>query len=166
MFLRFVLCFVLMLGLTDVSFSQGVHPEVQAQIDSLQNWIEKQISVHGSIDQNELSSWNEKIRQTQARISQEGVRSNSLNPDARERVFSGLLGTSFTVPEGKKWQVRKVTVSAGLGEYQVLVTSIRFPDIMSPGEVLRTPSFCSEGSLLAEDASSLMYTFHVLEFDP
>jgi len=78
--------------------------------------------------------------------------------------MSGYVGTSFQVPVGKQWKIRKVTCSAGLGEYQILVKSIPFPSPLNPGETLKTPSFSAEAALLTEDQTEIIYTFEIMEF--
>ncbi|MBM3171959.1 MAG: hypothetical protein FJZ75_10165, partial [Bacteroidetes bacterium] len=45
--------------------AQGVHPEVQAKIDSLQAWITDRVSKGESIDPLVLESWNQRIRKAQ-----------------------------------------------------------------------------------------------------
>lgn len=151
-----------------VHFAQGVHPEVQAKIDSLQQWIQTELQTNGSIDQAILEDWNKRIRAAQDRLSREGMAKSGLVPGeskAEVKTFSGFVGTSFRVPEGKRWEVRKVTVSGGMGEYQILVTSLRFNKPLDAGEVLTTPSFTAEASLVTEDQSTPMYTFEILEYD-
>ena len=80
------------------------------------------------------------------------------------KTMSGYVGTSFQVPVGKQWKIRKVTCSAGLGEYQILVKSISFPSTLKPGETLKTPSFSAEAALLTEDQTEIIYTFEIMEF--
>jgi len=148
--------------------AQGVHPEVQAKIDSLQAWITDRVSKGESIDPLVLESWNQRIRKAQDDLknsppSEMGIQPHS-GPGAEMKTMSGYVGTSFQVPEGKQWKIRKVTCSAGLGEYQILVKSIPFPSVLNPGETLKTPSFSAEAALLTEDQTEIIYTFEILEF--
>jgi hypothetical protein len=159
--------FLLMMIFAPVS-AQGVHPEVQAKIDSLQSWITERVSKGESIDPLVLESWNQRIRKAQEDLkntppSEMGIQPNS-GPAAEMKTMSGYVGTSFQVPAGKQWKIRKVTCSAGLGEYQILVKSIPFPTVLNPGETLKTPSFSSEATLLTEDQTEIIYTFEILEF--
>jgi hypothetical protein len=155
------------LGIQEI-VAQGVHPEVQVKIDSLQQWIQTELQTKGTIDQAALEDWNKRIREAQERLAREGTSKGGLIPGeskAEVKTFSGFVGTSFRVPEGKRWEVRKVTVSGGLGEYQILVTSLRFDRPLDAGAVLSTPSFTAEASLVTEDQSTPMYTFEILEYD-
>jgi hypothetical protein len=148
--------------------AQGVHPEVQAQIDSLQAWIQTEINEKGSVDQEELAAWNNRIRETQERIAREGSAakpSAGLDSRVELKTFTGFVGTSFTVPEGKAWKVRKITVSGGLGEYQILVTSVSYDKLLQSGDILSTPAFSSEAALISDDQSNAMYTYEIMEFD-
>jgi hypothetical protein len=159
--------FLLMTGFAPLS-AQGVHPEVQAKIDSLQAWITDRVSKGESLDPLELESWNQRIRKAQDELknsppSEMGIQPHS-GPGAEMKTMSGYVGTSFQVPVGKQWKIRKVTCSAGLGEYQILVKSIPFPSVLNPGETLKTPSFSSEAALLTEDQTEIIYTFEILEF--
>ncbi len=166
--MRIVLIFSFIFLSVQGGFAQGVHPEVQAKIDSLQQWIQTELQTKGTIDQAVMEDWNKRIRDTQERLSREGSSARGLisgESKAEVKTFSGFVGTSFKVPEGKRWEVRKVTVSGGMGEYQILVTSIRFERPLNAGEVLTTPSFSAEASLVSEDQSTPMYTFEILEYD-
>lgn len=159
--------FLLMMVFAPLS-AQGVHPEVQAKIDSLQAWITDRVSKGESIDPLVLESWNQRIRKAQDDLknsppSEMGIQPHS-GPGAEMKTMSGYVGTSFQVPVGKQWKIRKVTCSAGLGEYQILVKSIPFPSVLNPGETLKTPSFSSEAALLTEDQTEIIYTFEILEF--
>jgi hypothetical protein len=148
--------------------AQGVHPEVQSKIDSLQAWISERVSKGESIDPALLENWNRRIRETQEKLkntpaSEQGIQAPS-GPAAEMKTMSGYVGTSFQVPVGKQWKIRKVTCSAGLGEYQILVKSIPFPSPLNPGETLKTPSFSAEAALLTEDQTEIIYTFEIMEF--
>lgn len=148
--------------------AQGVHPEVQAKIDSLQAWITDRVSKGESIDPLVLESWNQRIRKAQDDLknsppSEMGIQPHS-GPAAEMKTMSGYVGTSFQVPMGKQWKIRKVTCSAGLGEYQILVKSVPFPDVLNPMETLKTPSFSAEAALLTEDQTEIIYTFEIMEY--
>jgi len=159
-----IVCF---LGIKAIS-AQGVHPEVQEQIDSLQAWIQREVAEKGTVNQEELAVWNERIRQTQERIAREGSAaavSSGLDSRVELKTFTGFVGTSFRVPEGKAWKVRKITVSGGLGEYQILVTSISYDKLLQAGDILATPTFSSEAALISDDQSNAMYTYEIMEFD-
>jgi len=148
--------------------AQGVHPEVQAKIDSLQAWITEKATKGESIDPQILENWNLRIRKAQDNLknsppSEMGIQPNT-GPAAEMKTMSGYVGTSFQVPTGKQWKIRKVTCSSGLGEYQILVKSISFPSVLNPGETLKTPTFSSEAALLSEDQTEIIYTFEIMEF--
>ncbi len=170
---RHILSLILVLiGLTCSmrSLAQGVPPSVQAKIDSMQAWIAQEAEAGRPIEQEALEAWNRRIRAEQDRVNalSEADRKQaeqSVGSSAELKQFSGMTGTAFTVPAGKAWKLRRVTCSAGMGDYQILVKSIAFPEELSEGEVLQTPSFSSEAALVAEDQSEIMYTFEVLQFD-
>lgn len=159
--------FLLMMAFSPLG-AQGVHPEVQAKIDSLQAWITDRVSKGESIDPLVLESWNQRIRKAQDDLknsppSEMGIQPHS-GPAAEMKTMSGYVGTSFQVPMGKQWKIRKVTCSAGLGEYQILVKSVPFPDVLNPMETLKTPSFSAEAALLTEDQTEIIYTFEIMEY--
>lgn len=165
---HFLWVLLLVSGIVTGVKAQGVHPEVQAKIDSLQQWIQHELQTKGSIDQAELEAWNAKIRETQERIAAGATdvqAGGSRESRAEVKTFSGFVGTSFRVPAGKRWEVRKITVSGGMGEYQILVTSIRYTKPLEAGEILATPSYSAEAALISDDQSSPMYTFEILEYD-
>lgn len=164
--ISFVVC-VFTLFLTAELYSQNIAPSVQAKIDSLNAWMQEQLATSGTIDTAELQKWNVKIREEQKRVKESQMAdTNPGEPkDARIKKFSGYVGTAFTVPEKKMWRVKRVTVSAGLGEYSVLVTSVKFDQDYRAGDVIFTPGFSSEAALLTQDQTTVLYAFEIMEFD-
>lgn len=82
--------------------------------------------------------------------------------EGKEIVKQGVAGSSYIVPEGKKWTVLKMYVNSG-SSYNILVTSIKFSNPLLPGQKVQFPSWCAEGELLNSDQMTNMYMVRILE---
>jgi len=74
-----------------------------------------------------------------------------------------MQGNTITVPAGVKWKVKNVTCQTGIGEYSILVTSVKFKDEYLPGERISMPGLTPEASLLTSDMSAVTYNFKIIE---
>lgn len=158
--------FVLFLSLSSVG--QNISPSVQQKIDSLQTWMKQEIALKGTVDTVELRRWNERIREEQDRVKNDPdqLKLNEEDPkETRVIKFSGYIGASFTVPQGKKWKVKKLTVSSGMGEYNILVRSVTLKEEYTAGDIINTPGFTAEAALLTEDQSNVLYIYEIIEVD-
>jgi len=145
--------------------SQSIEPAIQAKIDSLNTWIKLQLETTGQIDKYILDSLNHNIREAQNRInSSTYIASGSNNESDEKTIMKDMMpGSVFTVPQGVKWRIKRISCKTDMGGYSVLVTSVKFKEFYSQGEQISMPAFTSEASLLTEDTSSVIYTFEIIE---
>lgn len=128
--------------------------------------MSKKLPLTGRIDTAALAKWNEEIHREQEKVKQDTAGSTKDEAGFAEtqvKIVSGYVGSSFAVPEGKTWQVKRVTVSNGMGLYNILVQSVIFEEIYKAGAILYMPGFSSEAALLTEDRSSVLYHFEIME---
>jgi hypothetical protein len=140
-------------------------PEVQAKVDQLNAWIKQQLSSGKEINQKRLDSMNADIRAFQASHNKiSGTRPSPESMKGKLITKQGMVGNSYTVPEGKQWKVKRVFVSDGNG-HNVLIGSISFSKVLDAGEKLTTPAWSAEANLLSNDISNLSYIFEIEESD-
>lgn len=157
--LAFVLC-----CFSVVLFSQGTTPAQQAKIDSLTAYIKLQLLEGKTPDQKYIDSTNAVIRSMNTPAAAHDSAVTAATDSVREITRQSMAGTSFTVPPGKVWLVKRVYVNDG-GSYNVLVTSVKFEKPLHEGELLFTPSWSAEGALLNGDQSGFFYIFKIEESD-
>ena len=171
-FLIFYIIFVL--SLSSVSMAeikaQNIDPTIQAKIDSLNIWIKKQIETTGTIDQKQLDSMNQLIKEAQLNLNVKTNNVGNENIIEKQQQETGKLiirdmmpGSTFIVPEGVKWKIKRISCKTEMGGYSVLVTSIKLKELYEAGEKISMPAFTPEASLLTEDSSSVIYTFEIFE---
>lgn len=149
---------------TSLLSAQGTTPQQQAKIDSLMSYINLQLLEGKSPDQKYIDSTNAVIRSMNANVAVTDSTGNSAADSVKEITKQSMAGSSFTVPAGKVWLVKKLYVNDG-GSYNVLVTSVKFEQVLKEGEKLFTPSWTAEGELLNGDQSGFTYIFKIEETD-
>jgi hypothetical protein len=141
--------------------SQGVTPEQQRKIDSLMLYVNTRLQNNKPVDQGYIDSVNAVIRSMNPKSTVAGPQ--SLKADsAKEITKQSMAGTSFTVPAGKTWKVKRMYVNDG-GSYNILVTSIKFDKPYSEDEKLLVPAWTAEAELLSGDKSGFNYIFKIEE---
>ncbi|MEI6766620.1 MAG: hypothetical protein WCM76_13385 [Bacteroidota bacterium] len=146
--------------------AQSMDPEIQQMTDELLKWTQQQFEKNGSVDQHKLDSMNTRIRLKQDEITARKMQAPSVADSAKgEKLITVELtqGGMLTVPEGKIWKVKQATCSSGMGEYKILVGSVKFKEEYGPGEKIIMPAYTPEASLLTEDFSSIIYSFNIIE---
>ncbi len=140
-------------------FPQGMTPQQQAKVDSLMSWIKAQHMSGKPIDQKKIDSANAAIRAMAP--AQTKTNDTLAKPGGGEITKQSMAGTSFTVPAGKQWVVKRVYVNNG-GSYNIL-TSLKFDKPYKEGEKLFVPLYSAEAELLNGDKSSFFYIFKIEE---
>ena len=145
-------------------YAQGVSPEVQLRIDSLNKWVQMQLKTTGAIDQKKLDSLNADIRLFQQEEKKNAKEDRTGKQSSAEKIISkqGMVGTTFSVPSSRIWKVKRVFVSDN-GGHNILVTSVRFPSEYHAGEKINVPAWTAESNLLGADMGSLNYIFEIIE---
>jgi len=143
-------------------FSQGTTPAQQAKIDSLMSYINLQVQLGKTPDQRYIDSTNAVIRSMNVHVAVNDSTRNTVADSTKEITKQSMAGTSFTVPAGKIWRVKRVYVNDG-GSYNILVTSVKYDQPLLEGELLFTPSWSAEGALLNGDQSGFFYIFKIEE---
>ncbi len=147
---------------TSVLSAQGATPQQQEKIDSLMSYINLQLLEGKVPDQKYIDSTNAVIRSMNVNMAVNDSTGNSAADSLNEITRQSMTGSSFTVPPGKVWRVKKLYVNDG-GSYNVLVTSVKFDKAFNAGEKLFTPSWTAEGELLNGDQSGFSYIFKIEE---
>lgn len=95
--------------------------------------------------------------------SAQTVATDSVHVDSiKTFTRTGMMGSAFTVPEGKVWNVKSVFCNTG--SYNIKVTSVKYKDEYLPGEKVTLPSWCAEAELLdGGNSSSMMYSVKIEE---
>jgi hypothetical protein len=159
----FVLAFVLFCFSSSL-FSQGASPQQQAKIDSLMSYINLQLQQGKIPDQKYIDSSNAVIRSMNVQVAVKDSTGKTPSDSIKEITKQSIAGSSFTVPPGKIWRVKRLYVNDG-GSYNILVTSIKFDKPLAEGEKLFTPSWVAEAELLDGDQSGFSYVFKIEESD-
>jgi hypothetical protein len=161
-------CFLLfvMLGAGNtLLFAQEMDPEIQKMTEEVLKWTQAQFQKNGTIDQHKLDSMNQRIRDRQAELNAQ-KQTNKVSADTLSGKIINVAmfqGNQIVVPAGKIWRVKSVICQTGVGEYSVLVTSVKFKEKYLAGETITMPAFTPEASLLTEDMSSITYNFKIIE---
>ncbi|HTF04497.1 MAG TPA: hypothetical protein VK826_10745 [Bacteroidia bacterium] len=113
-------------------------------------------------DQRYIDSTNAVIRSMNVHVAVNDSTRNTVADSTKEITKQSMAGTSFTVPAGKIWRVKRVYVNDG-GSYNILVTSVKYDQPLLEGELLFTPSWSAEGALLNGDQSGFFYIFKIEE---
>jgi hypothetical protein len=159
--------FLFILSTGNRVFSQEVNPEIQQMTQEVIKWTQEQFQKYGTIDQRKLDSMNLKIREKQNELNSKKV----VNLQAGDTVSGKVIhvamtqGNIITVPEGKIWKVKRVTCQMGMGEYSVLVNSVKFKEKYLAGEKIVMPAFTPEASLLTSEMNVISYNFDIIESD-
>jgi hypothetical protein len=141
-------------------FSQSITPQQQAKIDSLSSYIHLQLSQGKVPDQQYIDSVNAVIRKMNSVTPQD---STAIASDSVKLITKqSLAGSTFTVPAGKTWKVKRVYVNDG-GSYNILVTSVKYEKVLAEGEKIIVPSWTAEAELLGGDKSSFFYIYQLEE---
>jgi hypothetical protein len=144
--------------------AQGMDPEIQRMTDELIRWTQEQFEKYGSVDPQKLDSMNLMIRQRQDELASGGGRTEPVSAtEGKEIIVPMINSTQMKVPPGKIWKVKHLTCQAGIGEYSVLVTSVKFREQYAEGENITVPAFTPEASLLTSDMSTVTYHFKIIE---
>jgi hypothetical protein len=141
------------------SAAQGLTPQQQQKVDSLIQWINRQAKEGKTPDPHYIDSVNKVIRDLNPQAVSEQKKTTA---DTVEITKQSIAGSSFTVPEGKRWTVRRVYVNDG-GSYNILVTSVRFDKPLSAGEKLFAPTWTAEAELLSGNKATFTYIFRICE---
>ncbi len=115
-----------------------------------------------SPDQKYIDSVNAVIRNMAPVTVKADTSANTRTDSIKEITKQSMAGSSFIVPAGKIWTVKKLYVNDG-GSYNILVTSIKFERSLKEGEKLFTPTWCAEAELLHGDKSGFSYIYKILE---
>lgn len=144
-------------------FSQGITPQQQGKIDSLLTYIGLR-QMEGEIpDQKYIDSVNLVIRNMDpSQKVNDFVGKAIVDSTKKEIRKQSIAGSSFTVPAGKTWRVKRVYVNDG-GSANVLVTSVKFDKLFIPGEKIYAPTWLAEAELLNEDSAGFSCIFFIEE---
>jgi hypothetical protein len=156
---------VLMTG--EPGFSQDVDPEIQQMTQEVIKWTQEQFQKYGAVDQRKLDSMNMKIREKQIELNTKKVVTLHAGDTVSGKVIHVAMvqSTTLTVPEGKMWKVKRVTCQTGMGDYNILVNSVKFKEQYKAGEKIIMPAFTPEASLLTSDMSVISYNFEIIEIE-
>lgn len=102
---------------------QNIPAPVQKEIDSLQNWMQSELAEGNQLDTAKLNSWNRKIKALQASYKDEQKKmfANPKNSGGVRLKKSVSAGSSLTVPDGKVWTVKEVSVQNMDEPYSIVV---------------------------------------------
>lgn len=142
--------------------AQGVTPEQQVKIDSMMAYIQRQAKNNKPVDQRKIDSMNTVIRALNPKTIVKDSSVKIISDTTHEITKQSMAGTSFTVPQGKQWKVKRVFVNDG-GSYNILASSLKFDKPLKEGEKLFVPTWCAEAELLNGDKSAFTYIFKIEE---
>lgn len=75
-----------------------------------------------------------------------------------------MVGNCITVPANKKWKIKRVFVTNGIGGgYNILIGSDNYKNEYYAGEKIYAPAWSAESSLLTEDGSTVSYILEIVE---
>lgn len=144
--------------------AQNMDPEIQQMTDALIKWTQEQFTLFGKVDHHKLDSMNQLIRLRQEELAARTQgNAPAADSNAREINVTMINSSLLVVPEGKIWKVKHVTCQTGLGDYNILVTSVKFREQYLPGESITMPAFTPEAALLTSDMSEVTYNFKIIE---
>jgi hypothetical protein len=163
--LTYGLCTFLWLLTTPESDAQTLDPEIQQMTQELIAWTQQQFELYGAVDQQKLDSMNQRIRDRQAELDAEQKALIQRSDSVGEKLIRRVMMQSYVleVPNGKIWRVKRVTCQTGIGDFAVLVTSVKFKEAYEYGEKITMPAFTPEASLLTSDLNAVSYHFEIIE---
>jgi hypothetical protein len=164
-FLKYCSLFFLLFGANGQALSQDIDPVIQQMTQNLVSWTQEQFRLYGKVDQVKLDSMNQVIRNRQAEIELQKKETQAAMDTTGSKQIRVTMqqGNVITVPQGKRWKVKHVTCQTGIGDYSVLVTSVKFKDSYAEGEKIVMPAFTPEANLLTSDMSEISYNFVIIE---
>ncbi len=159
--------------------------EDQQKINIIQGWVQEQLKQGKQPTQEQMDSINKASPpQPSPLLCRDKLREGDARAQAKQQDSAGgkalpfgkggdglsvitkqcMVGGSLSVPENKRWKIKRVFVTNGIGGgYNILTTSIKFKEEYKSGEKITAPNWSAESSLLTEDASTVSYIFEIEE---
>jgi hypothetical protein len=155
--------------------TQNISSEDQEKINIISAWMQQQMQNGKTPTQAQLDSINKVVKEKYQAKAADTARIAAMNKvtTKADTQKTGttiirkqcMVGSSLTVPENKKWKVKRLFVTDGIGGgYNILVNSIKYYKEYLPGDKLTAPVWAAEGSLLSgNDSTQLVYIFEIEE---